>query len=153
MRYVIARENMRSIRPSIKRLIKKEISLDMNKIDSCLKFKKECEISKKRFKKTLENLKNKGKKICGYAAAAKSTTVLNYCKIDNKIIDFIADSTKEKIGKFSPGTHIPIVSINYFKTHKPDIAVLFSWNHKKEILEKEKNFSKTGGKWISHVQN
>ena len=153
MRYVIARENMRSIRPSIKRLIKKEISLDMNKIDSCLKFKKECEISKKRFKKTLENLKNKGKKICGYAAAAKSTTVLNYCKIDNKIIDFIADSTKEKVGKFSPGTHIPIVSINYFKTHKPDIAVLFSWNHKKEILEKEKNFSKTGGKWISHVQN
>ena len=88
-----------------------------------------------------------------FAAAAKSTTVLNYCKIDNKIIDFIADSTEEKIGKFSPGMHIPIVSINYFKTYKPDIAVLFSWNHKKEILEKEKNFSKTGGKWISHVQS
>ena len=35
---------------------------------------------------------------------------------------------------------------------KSDIAVLFSWNHKKEILKKEKNFSKNGGKWISHVK-
>ena len=60
-------------------------------------FKKECENSKKEFKKNIEKLKNEGKKICGYAAAAKSTTVLNYCKIGKDHIDFIADSTNEKI--------------------------------------------------------
>jgi hypothetical protein len=48
--------------------------------------------------------------------------------------------------------HIPIVPINHFHKNKPDIAVLFSWNHKKEILQKEKSFSKKGGKWISHVK-
>ena len=152
MRYVIAREKMKLIKPNLYKLINNEISMGMDKIDRYLKFKKECEHSKKEFKKKIEKLKNDGKKICGYAAAAKSTTVLNYCRIGREYIDFIADSTNEKIGKFSPGMHIPIVSINHFHKNKPDIAVLFSWNHKKEILQKERNFSKKGGKWISHVK-
>ena len=152
MRYVIAREKTKSIKPSIRKLINKEIKMDMDKIDSCIKFKKKCELSRKKFKNTLEDLKNKNKTICGYAAAAKSTTVLNYCNVNNDLIDFIADSTDEKIGKYSPGKHIPIVSIDEFRKRKPDIAVLFSWNHKKEILKKEKIFSKNGGKWISHVE-
>ena len=124
----------------------------MNQISSCLKFKKKCELSKENFKNKLLHLKNSGKIICGYAAAAKSSTVLNYCKIGNEVIDFIADSTKEKIGKFSPGMHIPIVSIDYFRRNQPDIAVIFSWNHKNEILEKEKNYSKKVRKWITHVK-
>ena len=107
---------------------------------------------KKKFKKKLEELKNSGKNICGYAAAAKSSTVLNYCDITKDIIEYIADSTEEKVGKFSPGKHIPIVSIKEFRKRNPDVAVLFSWNHKKEIFEKEKNFSKNGGEWISHVE-
>ena len=152
MRYVIGRKNQRSITPRVKKLIKNETSLGMNRIDSCLKFKKQCEISKKNFKKKIEKLKNDGKKICGYAAAAKSTTVLNYCKIDSELIDFIGDTTKEKIGKYSPGMHIPIVSIDHFRKNQPDISVIFSWNHKKEILEKEKNKSTKVKKWISHVK-
>ena len=152
MRYVIAREKVRLIKPNVYKLINNEIAMGMNKIDRYLKFRKECEQSKNEFKKKIERLKNDGKKICGYAAAAKSTTVLNYCKIGKEHIDFIADSTNEKIGKFSPGMHIPIVPINHFHKNKTDIAVLFSWNHKQEILKKERSFSKKGGKWISHVK-
>jgi len=152
MRYVIAREKIRPIKSIIKKIINEEISMKMNQISSCLKFKKKCELSKENFKNKLLHLKNSGKIICGYAAAAKSSTVLNYCKIGNEVIDFIADSTKEKIGKFSPGMHIPIVSIDYFRRNQPDIAVIFSWNHKNEILEKEKNYSKKVRKWITHVK-
>ena len=71
---------------------------------------------------------------------------------DNKYIDYIADSTKEKIGKFTPGTHIPIKDIKYFRKNYPDIAILNSWNHKTEIFKKEHKFRKKGGKWISHVK-
>ena len=77
-----------------------------------------------------------GKKICGYAATSKSTTVLNYCNLNTDIIDFICDTTNEKIGKFSPGMHIPIVPISYFHENLPDVAYLFAWNHKEEILAK-----------------
>ena len=58
---------------------------------------------------------------------------------------------KEKIGKFTPGTHIPIKAAENFNLDKPEIAYLFAWNHKKEIFNKEKNFLERGGKWISHV--
>ena len=67
------------------------------------------------------------------------------------MIDYICDTTKEKIGKFSPGSHIPIVSMKYFYKNLPDIVYLLAWNHKKEIFKKEKKiFNKV--KWISHVK-
>jgi len=47
--------------------------------------------------------------------------------------------------------HIPIVSIEKFRKDNPDVAYLFAWNHKNEILNKEKLFTKKG-KWISHVK-
>ena len=69
--------------------------------------------------------------------------------IDN---DSLKEKIKEKIGKYTPGTHIPIVSIDYFRKNYPNVLLLCSWNHKKEILSKEKKFLKVGGKWISHVK-
>jgi len=77
--------------------------------------------------------------------------LLNYCNLDSNIIDYISDTTFEKIGKFSPGTHIPIVPVSHFHSNKPDVAYLFAWNHKDEIFSKEKNFVAEGGKWFSHV--
>jgi len=123
----------------------------LDTVDSCVQFKKNCENSKINTIKKIEEFKSQNKKICGYAATAKSTTVLNYCGINNKMIDFICDTTKEKIGKFSPGSHIPIVPVSDFHKSKPDIAFLFAWNHKEEIFSKEKDFKKNGGVWFSHV--
>ena len=93
----------------------------------------------------------KGKKIAGYAATSKSTTILNYCGINKKHIDFICDTTKDKIGTYSPGTHIPIVSVDYFRKKIPDYTFLFAWNHKSEIFSKEKKIlNKTN--WFAHVK-
>lgn len=152
MRYVISRKKIFKVKNNVKRLLSKEKIDKLHKISSCYKFKKNCEKSKEKFIAKIKRLKMNGKSICGYAASAKSTTALNYCGIDHNYIDFVVDSTKEKIGKFTPGTHIPIKSPNFFKKNYPDIAILNSWNHKKEILKKESNFIKMGGKWISHVK-
>ena len=94
-------------------------------------------------------IKKKGKSICGYAATSKSTTILNYCDIGTEYIDYICDTTKEKIGKFSPGMHIPIKNMDYFYKNIRDCCYLFAWNHKQEIFKKEKNFK---GEWFSHVE-
>ena len=152
MRYTIARKNKFKINKKVFNVLKQEKKEKLNKIESCLKFKKNCFLSMKKFRKQIIDLKKRGLKIAGYAASAKSTTALNFCKINHKYIDYIADNTKEKIGKFTPGTHIPIVPIEFFRKNHPDILVLCSWNHKKEILKKEKKFLKNGGKWISHVK-
>jgi len=133
------------------KLIDYEKKKNIDNIESCLKFKKDCESSKKKTYNSLINLKNLGKKLCGYGATSKSTTIMNYCNIDNSILDYICDTTKDKIGKYSPGKHIPIVSMSHFYNNKPDICYLFAWNHKKEIFKKENSFLKNGGKWFSHV--
>jgi len=151
MRYVIARKKEHDIKENVTNGLFAESKNNLDKLDSCLVFKKNCEISKKKITNQLNKFKNDGKKICGYAATSKSTTILNYCNIGNNLIDFICDTTKEKIGKFSPGTHIPIVPVSHFHENPSDVAYLFAWNHREEIFAKEKDFTKNGGKWISHV--
>jgi len=148
MRYVVGRKKIHSIGNNVNKFIQYEKDKNFDNLSSCMSFKKNCEVSKNKTKESLLEFKSKNYRIVGYAATSKSTTVLNYCKIDAKIIDFICDTTKEKIGKFTPGTHIPIVDMSKFNSSKPDIAYLFAWNHKEEIFKKESNFK---GKWFSHV--
>ncbi len=152
IKYIISRKNKNKIKKTIFDFLKYEDNNNISNIDGCLKFKKDCEISKEKTLLKIKNLKKKNKKICGYAATAKSTTVLNYCKIGNDLIDCIFDTSTEKIGKYSPGMHIPILPMQDFKKSYFDCAYLFAWNHKKEIYEKEKKFKKEGGKWLCHVK-
>ena len=151
MGFVISRKGRRKIKNNVNKILKYEKKNNIDNIKGCLKFKSKCEGSKKKLIKKLKNLKKNNKTIAGYAATSKSTTVFNYCNINRKLIDFICDTTKEKIGKFSPGTHIPIVSMRHFYNNLPDIVYLLAWNHKKEIFKKEKKIFKKV-KWISHVK-
>ena len=151
MRYIIGRKNKHKKSEIISKLIDDEQNKELDTIESCLKFKNACELSKKMTIENLNKFKENNKKICGYAATAKSTTVLNYCNIGSDTIQYICDTTEEKIGKFSPGAHIPIVPVNKFQSDVPDIAFLFAWNHKDEIFAKEKRFKENGGIWFSHV--
>ena len=152
MRYVTARKGKYEINSSVNHILNQEKKLELDNLNSCLNFKKQCELSKEKTVSQLNDFKKEGKSICGYAATSKSTTILNYCNIGPNVIDYICDTTTEKIGKFSPGMHIPIKSPEYFKENIPDIAYLFAWNHKNEIFLKEKDFTeKRKGKWFSHV--
>lgn len=80
-------------------------------------------------------LKTPGR-ICAFAASAKGNTLLNACGITLGSINYIVDETPEKIGKFSPGTGIPIVSMLDIERSPPDYIVILSWNFKDEIIEK-----------------
>ena len=151
MRYVVARKGMRKISLNVAKILGEEKFNDLDNINSCEKFKDNCENSKINLKKMLGDYKNKGKKIAGYAATSKSTTILNYCEIGADTIDYICDTTAEKINKYSPGMHIPIVPVDFFRNNMPDIAYLFAWNHKEEIFNKEKEFTKKNNIWISHI--
>jgi hypothetical protein len=92
------------------------------------------------FSESVRTLKSNGNKIAGFAASAKGNTLLNSAEIDSSIIDYIADETPEKIGKFSPGTGIPIVHIDRLRINPPDYIVILSWNFKQEIIEKLRRF-------------
>lgn len=91
-------------------------------------------------------LKKSGYKISGFAASAKGNTLLNCAGITTDIMDFIADETPEKIGKFSPGTGIPIVNKQQILKTPPDYIVILSWNFAEEIIAKLRPIYK--GKFI-----
>ena len=151
MRYVVGRINSFKISKNVNKILRYEKNKNIDNIKGCKNFKKNCEISKKKLLTKLKFFKKRKYKIAGYAATSKSTTILNYCNIGIKYIDYICDTTKEKIGKYSPGMHIPIVSMDHFKKNIPDRIFLFAWNHKKEILKKEKNL-KNKKKWFAHIK-
>jgi methylation protein EvaC len=153
MRYIIGHKGQREISKDALKQMEKEAALGLNDPQTYIQFKKNCEESKVALKDLLTDLKNKGKKVAGYGATSKSTTILNYCDIGPGLIEYICDNTPIKQGKFSPGKHIPIEPIETFRNSYPDYVVLFAYNHSKEIMEKEKDFTAKGGKWILYVPN
>ena len=88
-------------------------------------------VRKKKYKTIMKILKHKikGKKIIGYGAPAKSTTLLNYFGIGKDMIDCIIDDSSLKQGFYTPGTHIPIVK----KASKFDLVHILAWNFSESI--------------------
>ena len=82
-----------------------------------------------------------------FTASSKGNTLLNCLNLDKKILKFASENNKKKIGKYTPGTHIKIVSDNDFIKKKIDYALLLSWNYKKFFLTRSK-YAKKGGKFI-----
>jgi len=87
-------------------------------------------------------------KVVGFGASAKSTVWINACGFTSKHIKFICDCTPEKQCKFSPGNDIPIYPESELMGQNADVAVLFAWNFKKEILAKNQEFISTGGRFL-----
>ncbi len=136
------------IRNSVKEFLDKEKYVGVHLLSTYKKFAKRPPIVKDKLTKLLFDLKKQGKKIAGYGASAKCTTLLQYCKIKTNIISYITDSAPSKQGKYTPGTHIPIVSPEKLKENKPDIILITAWNYAENIMEKEKWFKEKGGKFI-----
>ena len=151
MRYVLARNGKQPISQNVEKQLAYEDEKKLHLKETYELFRKRCEFSKKELVSTLQQQKKAGKRVVGYAATSKSTTVLNYCDIGPDLIEFISDTTPIKQGKYSPGTHIPVRSHDEFKNNYPDKALLFAWNHKSEIMEKEVAYSSGGGQWIVYV--
>ena len=151
MRYILARKGKRPVSPNVDRQLAYEDNINLHLQGTYDRFRERCELSRKDLVAILQQQKNAGKRVVGYAATSKSTTVLNYCGIGPDLIEFISDTTPIKQGKYTPGVHIPVRPYEDLQKCYPDGLLLFAWNHKKEVMEKESNFLDQGGEWITYV--
>jgi hypothetical protein len=92
-------------------------------------------------------LKAEGKTVGGYGAPAKGSTLLNFMGLTSKDIPSLAETNVRKIGKLTPGSHIPIISEEQFMKNPPDYALLLAWNYLDFFLE-HSPYIKGGGKFI-----
>ncbi len=150
MRYYLCKKNKYSQTEQLKKLIKSEKKLKLDKISTYKTFANNVKKSKVDLVTLLKSIKKEGKKISAYGATSKSTTIFNFCKIKSDLIENYYDNTAIKQNKYSPGMHIPVKSFSSMKQY-PDYFFLSAWNHKYEILNKERKFKSKGGKWILHV--
>lgn len=151
MRYFIAHKGAKKVSQRVLDLIEKEKQIGLNKGETYDVFRQNCERYRDSLVDLVKKVRRTGNRIVGYAATSKSTTILNYCGLDNKDIEFISDTTPIKQGKFSPGAHIPVRHHDYFSANYPEYALLFAYNHAQEIMGKEQAFMDSGGKWIVYV--
>jgi SAM-dependent methyltransferase len=92
--------------------------------------------------------KHQGKKVVGYGAPAKGNTLLNFCGIRSEFLDFTVDRSPHKQGRFLPGTHIPIYSVDKIAQEKPDYLFVLPWNLKEEIVKQMAFIKEWGGKFV-----
>lgn len=151
MRYTLAPRKSRVASKKVAEQLEKEHAQGLDKPETYARFKRNCETSRSALMQTLEAARREGKRVVGYGATSKSTTVTNYCGITPDHVAFISDTTPIKQGKLSPGAHIPVKSYAEFVRDYPDYALLFAWNHAAEIREKELAFTASGGRWIVYV--
>jgi len=148
LRYFVARKGIYPISDRVKKLLEIEKERRIYERDELKKFSASVEDNREGLTWLLKSLKHDGKRIAGVSAPAKGMTLLNYCRIGPETLDFITEKSTLKIGKFTPGTHIPIVPDSELIKQMPDYALLLAWNFADEIMKNLKDYKEAGGRFI-----
>jgi SAM-dependent methyltransferase len=93
-------------------------------------------------------VRNEGKRLVGYGAAAKGNTLLNYCGMRTDFIDYVVDRNPHKQGRFLPGTHLPIYHPDRIKETQPDFLFILPWNLVDEITGQMGYIRDWGGQFV-----
>jgi len=147
-RVFIAKKGEFPISPAVPIQLKQEKRAGIHSLKTLIKFSKKVAENRDELTGFIKKLKNQGKKIAVISTPAKGMTLLNYCRIGPEHIDFATEKSKLKIGRFTPGTHIPILPDSELTKKKPDYALLLAWNFSKEIIKNLASYKKLGGKFI-----
>ncbi len=151
IRYTIARPATRAPSESLAELLAQEQAGKLSEEQTFAQFGSNVARIRDDLVTLLTDLRAEGKRVVGYGAPGKSSTVTNYCGIGPDLVPFVCDSTPSKQGHLIPGSHLPVRPPSEFSDPYPDYALLFAWNHSKEIMAKEEDFRASGGKWIRYV--
>ena len=92
-----------------------------------------------------------GKRVCGYGAAAKGNTFLNYCGIGPELVAAVADRSPHKQGTLLPGSRIPVVSPEALLAMRPDYLLILPWNLKAEIMQEMHAIREWGGQFVTAI--
>jgi SAM-dependent methyltransferase len=126
----------------------RELQLGFDSLRTYQNFAEQVKSTKRKILSLLIDLKNQGKSIVGYGAPGKGNTLLNYCGIRTDLLAYTVDRNPYKQGKYTPGTHIPILSPDRIRETRPDYVFILPWNLKDEICAQMNFVREWGGRFI-----
>lgn len=139
IRVYAAKKGSHPVAPAVQERIKEEEEAGLYKLETFIDYGKKVQDTKLTLLQMIVELKRDGKRVVGIGAPAKGNTLLNYCRLDPDLIDYLVEKSALKIGLFAPGTHIPVVAEEKLFSEQPEYGLLLSWNIADELIPKIRN--------------
>ncbi|MBF0166072.1 MAG: SAM-dependent methyltransferase, partial [Alphaproteobacteria bacterium] len=133
---------------SVAHAMAEEKSMGLDKSETFRQFACDIDAKKQKLNALLRQFKAEGKRIAGFGAPAKATTLMYHFGIGPDLVDFIIDDSPLKQGLYSPGMHIPVLPGSAIQEKKPDILVVLAWNFATPIIAKNQAFRDAGGRFV-----
>ena len=148
IRVFIGNEGRQAPTAAVAALVQEEVEQGFDRFETYQDWAHEIDALVADLKAQVRTLKQSGARIAAFGASAKGNTLLNVCRFNTDSIEYIVDDTPEKLGKFSPGTGIPIVARSVLAASPPDYLVILAWNFAKEIIQSTLAYGDQGGRYI-----
>lgn len=147
--YVVRQDSERATSPNVAAALEADEKAGLNQKKTFDDFAQRIEVNMTELKGLLENLKADGKSVYALGAPVKGSTLLNYCGIGPDLVSVATEVNQFKIGRVTPGTHIPVVDEKLVDA--PDYYLILAWNFADYLREKYNDYLREGGKFIVPV--
>jgi hypothetical protein len=137
IRAYIGWKGKRPICPAVAELLALEDAEGLHDIESWKAFRTRVLNERDALMMFLYQCRSEGKRVAGVSAPGRCATLLNFCGIGPDLIEYLGELPNSlKLGKYQPGTHIPIVSNERIPKEQPDVLILMAWHYSKPIVER-----------------
>ena len=151
LRVWVQRRDEGTVSPRVEARLAAERAQGIDRFETYVAFARRIEQNKEELTRTLANLKAQGRRIVAYGAPAKGNTLLAFFEIGPNTVEYIADRSTLKQGRYTPGVHIPVVPPERLLADQPDYVVLLAWNFADEVLAQQAEYRARGGRFIVPV--
>ena len=136
------------VQPAVRRLLEAEKAAGFDGPEPYARFADRVQGLRGELRALLHRLKDEGRRLAAYGAAAKGTTLLSYCGLGRDILDYVVDRNPFKHGRYMPGSKLEIRPVEELLADQPDDTLLLSWNFADEILEQQAAYRARGGRFV-----
>ncbi|MBI2834361.1 MAG: class I SAM-dependent methyltransferase [Acidobacteria bacterium] len=134
--------------PDLEREVRDEHEAGLSEWARYEAFGRDVHANRAAIRSLLTKLREEGKTLAAYGAPAKSTTLLNFCGIGPDGLPYTVDKNPMKVGRYTPGTHLPILPVSTLAERRPDYTMILVWNLADEIVRQEQAYLDGRGRFL-----